>query len=404
MIAVHPALGLGADDAAERRHYGSGVLLYELWGGERSARNARLAVGALILIAIAIGASAPAPGASRVLFVSGCALAVTAWIAWAWRPLPEIATVVVLALIGVGGAAVVAAGGRGAVAALAFPLIGIAAAAERLPLRLATVVAGSAFASLLVGALVTQSGFLLVAALVVPPSGFIGGLAPRQHIARLEQAELLLAEAQRAKEEQARAAAFDERMRVAREIHDVLAHSLAALSIRLELVQALLVDGNAGAALAQVEWSQQLVAHGIAETREAVAALRADASPLTVALARLIDVYNHDSGLDASFSVEGEPRDLPVDTELTCRRITQEALTNARKHAPGALVTARIAYHPSEVQLLVRTIGGSGPSSMSDDGGGYGIAGMRERAELLHGTLAAGQVNGGWEVELCIPA
>ena len=244
MIHVHPPLGLGADDADERRHYGLVVVLYELWGDERSARKTRLAVGALILIAIAIGATAPASGASRVVFVAGLAVAVAAWIAWASRPLPEVATVVVLALIGIGGAAVVAAGGRGAVAALAFPLIAVAAAAERLPLRLAALVAGSAFASLLVGALVTQSGFLLVAALVVPPSGFIGGLAPRQHIARVEQAELLLAEAQRAKEEQARAAAFDERMRVAREIHDVLAHSLAALSIRLEVVHALLAGGT----------------------------------------------------------------------------------------------------------------------------------------------------------------
>ena len=95
------------------------MVLYELWGDERSARKARLAVGTLILIAIAIGATAPAADASRVVFVAGLAVAVAAWIAWASRPLPEIAAVVVLALIGIGGAAVVAAGGRGAVAALA---------------------------------------------------------------------------------------------------------------------------------------------------------------------------------------------------------------------------------------------------------------------------------------------
>jgi signal transduction histidine kinase len=404
LIHLHPRLDLRPDDARERRHYGSVVVLYELWGDERSARRPRLAVGALILVAIAIGATAPATGASRVVFVVGLAVAVGAWIAWTSRPLPESATVVALALIGVGGTAVVAAGGRGAVAALAFPLIAVAAAAERLPLRLAAVVAGSAFAALLVGALVTRSGFLLVAALVVPPSGFIAGLAPRQHIERVEQAELLLAEAQRAKEEQARAAAFDERMRVAREIHDVLAHSLAALSIRLEVVHALLAEGNASDGLAQVEQSQQLVAQGIAETRDAVAALRADAAPLIVELARLVDGYSHENGFEASFSVEGEPRQLPADTEFACRRITQEALTNARKHAPGALVTARLAYRPSEVRLLVRTVGGSGPGRMSHDGGGYGIAGMRERADLLHGILSAGPVDGGWEVELCIPA
>src|SRR4051794_4644812 len=404
LIHLHPSLGLRSDDGDERRHYGCGVVLYKIWGDERSARKTRLAVGALILIAIAIGATAPGSAGSRAVFIAGLAVAIAAWIAWASRPLSEIATAVVLALVGVGGAAVVAAGGRGAVAALGFPLIAVAAAAERLPLRLAALVAGSAFASLLVGAIVTRSGFVLVAALIVPPSGFIAGLAPRQHIARVEQAELLLAEAQRAKEEQARAAAFDERMRVAREIHDVLAHSLAALSIRLDVVHALLADGNAAAALVQVEQSQQLAAQGIAETREAVAALRSDAAPLTVELARLVDAYSHDSGLEASFSAEGEPRGLPADTELACRRITQESLTNARRHAPGALVTARLVYRPAEVRLLVRTVGASGLSGMSNDGGGYGIAGMRERAEMLHGRLTAGPVSGGWEVELCIPA
>lgn len=379
-------------------------MLYELWGDERAARKTRLAVAALIVIAIAIGASAPAGDASRVVFAVGLAVALGVWLAWTFLRAGAVATAVELALISVGGTAVVAAGGRGALAALAFPLIAVAAAAERLPMRLAGLVAGSACLSLLVGAAVSESGLLLVAALVVPASGFLAGLAPRQHIERAEQAELLLAEARRAKEEQARAAALGERLRVAREIHDVLAHSLAALSIRLEVVQVLLADGDAGAAQTQLEQSQQLVAQGIAETREAVAALRTDAPPLTVELARLVDAHSRDSGFEASFTVEGEPRELPADTELACRRIAQEALTNAHKHAPGAAVAARLAYHPSEVRLLVRTAGGSGSSRMSNDGGGYGIAGMRERAELLHGRVRAGEVEGGWEVELCIPA
>src|SRR4051794_39509708 len=158
LIHLHPSLGLRADDGDERRHYGCGVVLYEIWGDDRSARKTRLAVGALILIAIAVGATAPGTAPSRAAFVAGLAVAVAASIAWASRPLSEIATVLVLALVGVGGAAVVAAGGRGAVAAIAFPLIAVAAAAERLPLRLAALVAGTAFASLLVGAIGTRSG------------------------------------------------------------------------------------------------------------------------------------------------------------------------------------------------------------------------------------------------------
>src|SRR4051794_4203026 len=149
LIRLHPSLGLRADDGDERGHYGCGVVLYELWGDERSARKARLAVGVLILIAIVIGATAPVTAASRAVFVAGLAVAIAAWIAWASRPLSESATVVVLSLVAVGGAAVVAAGGRGAVAALAFPLIAVAAAAERLPPPLAGPVARRAFAALL---------------------------------------------------------------------------------------------------------------------------------------------------------------------------------------------------------------------------------------------------------------
>ena len=117
-------------------------------------------------------------------------------------------------------------------------------------------------------------------------------------------------------------------------------------------------------------------------------------------------LYSRDSGLEASFTVEGEPRELPADTELACRRIAQEALTNARKHAPGA------AGHGAASPTTRPKCGCSseppaapGPSRMSNDGGGYGIAGMRERAELLHGRLyAPARSSGGWEVELCIPA
>ena len=98
-------------------------------------------------------------------------------------------------------------------------------------------------------------------------------------------------------------------MRIAREVHDVLAHSLAALSITLEVTHALLADErDPDAALVQVERSQQLVTQGIAETRQAVAALRAEVAPLPIEIARLVDDYGRETGSDTSFSSEGEPR------------------------------------------------------------------------------------------------
>src|SRR4051794_646744 len=381
------------------------VMLSDLWGDARAARKARLAVGALIVAAVAIGMTAPAMDASGVAFLLGFSVAILGWLAWTLLPSRLETTVVALAAISLGGSILVASGGRGAAAAAAFPLIAVAAATERLPLSFAFLVAAIAFVSLLAGGLIAGSSLTLVLALVVPLAGLIAGLAPRQHVARLEQAELLLAESQRATEEQARAAALDERLRIAREVHDVLAHSLAALSITLEITHALLADEREpDAALVQVERAQQLVTQGIAETRQAVAALRADVAPLPVEIARLVEDYGRETGSDASFCSEGKPRPLLPEAELACRRVTQEALTNARKHAAGAHVLAGLEYGTSEVRLLVRSEGGLLSTHPSAHSRGYGIAGMRERAQLLEGRLTAGEVEGGWQVELRIPA
>ena len=117
-----------------------------------------------------------------------------------------------------------------------------------------------------------------------------------------------------------------------------------------------------------------------------------------------MDDYGRQTGSDTSFSSEGEPRRLPPEAEFACRRVAQEALTNARKHSAGAHVLASLEYGPSEVRLLVRSEGGLLSTQPPDASGGYGIAGMRERAQLLEGRLTAGEVKGGWQVELRIPA
>src|SRR6478752_1126862 len=132
----------------------AGVRLYELWSDERAARKTRLAVAALIVAAIGIGATVPEDATSRLAFAAGLAVALAAWVAWALLRAGDVATVIELALIGIGGTTMVAVSGRSAVAALAFPLIAVAAAAERLPIRLAILVAATAAVSLLLGALV----------------------------------------------------------------------------------------------------------------------------------------------------------------------------------------------------------------------------------------------------------
>src|SRR5437773_9253009 len=139
--------------------------------------------------------------------------------------------------------------------------------------------------------------------LAVPAVGLVVcwlvGLVRRQIEERAEQAQLLLAETQLAREEQARAAALAERARIAREIHDVLAHALAALSVQLETADALLESGRTEQARATVGRARQLTREGLAETRRAISALRGDALPLPALLSSLVEGYTADTGAAA---------------------------------------------------------------------------------------------------------
>src|SRR6478672_13068065 len=195
-------------------------------------------------------------------------------------------------------------------------------------------------AALLVGgpALPAVAGytFALAAALLL-------GLNRRQYMARVEQADLLLAQAERARREQARAAALEERTRIARDIHDVLAHSLGALAVQLDVTEALLDDG-ADIALVHthVEQARRLAVDGLTEARRAVTALREDTPPLPMLLDGLIARYRADSGAPAQLHVTGIPRTLPSDSALAAYRTAQEAISNARKHAPHAAVTLNL--------------------------------------------------------------
>lgn len=104
-------------------------------------------------------------------------------------------------------------------------------------------------------------------------------------------------------------------------------------------------------------------------------------------------------------SVAGERRQLTAEASQTVRRVAQEALTNTRKHAPGAVVTVRLEYQPDTVALEVRDSGGRRPAGeLAVSGSGYGLVGMRERAELLGGTLEAGPDEEGFVVNLRVPA
>ncbi len=231
----------------------------------------------------------------------------------------------------------------------------------------------------------------------------LGGGNIRQTELRAEQAELLLAQTQRSHEEQLRVARLEESTRIARDIHDVLAHSLAGLAIQLEATDALLAQGTDTETVRErVLRAHALAREGLQETRRAVGALRGDpVLPAPDAIAALVGQYEGEVRL----SVTGEPVASPARWGETVMRVVQEALTNIRKHAPGAEVSVTVAAGQSavEVSIVNRALSPVRESALAGSGGGYGLRGMRERAAQLGGTLTAGPTAEGWSVTLYLP-
>lgn len=154
---------------------------------------------------------------------------------------------------------------------------------------------------------------------------------------------------------------------------------------------------------AAIARNRRLVVEGLEETRRAVRALRAEPVALDDQLAALAD------GEGAVCRLTGTARRLPPAVGMAFLRVAQEALTNARKHAPGAQVMVDLAYGEGSTGLEVANAaahgcGGEPAGELAATGGGYGLHGMRERVELLGGTFSAGPEGDGWRVEAEVPA
>lgn len=240
------------------------------------------------------------------------------------------------------------------------------------------------------------------------------GLGRRAQLLRARTAERLLAETRRANNEEAHAAALAERSRIAREIHDVLAHSLSALTVQLEAADALLTRGtDTDKAHGYVVKARHIAREGLTETRRAIAALREDTPPLRSMLHALAEEYETYTGSTATVitvPADCDPTGLQPDAALALYRTAQESLTNARKHAPGAPVEVSLTCAPSAsasgsaIELTVTNQAATRPvTALAESGGGYGLAGLKERAELAGGTFEAGPCDAGWRVRLRIP-
>jgi signal transduction histidine kinase len=210
------------------------------------------------------------------------------------------------------------------------------------------------------------------------------------------------AELEATREAHVLAAALGERQRLAREIHDVLAHSLSALSLQLEATKLLARDHGDDEVEDAIERAHGLAKSGLDEARQAVATLRDDELPGPDRIGALAESFEDDAQVPCRVSVAGAPRELAPEARLAVYRVAQEALTNVRRHALPERVDVQLAYERDGVRLAVEDFGTRANGAWN--GGGYGLTGMRERAELLGGRLAATPTPSGFRVELWIPA
>lgn len=225
-------------------------------------------------------------------------------------------------------------------------------------------------------------------------------------VRELQSARLLRLVAE-TRDAELRAASLAERQRLARDMHDVLAHSLSGLVLHLEGARLLAAAQPDGERIATaLDRAHQLARSGLDEARQAIGMLRGDELPGPGRLAALTSAFETDTGIRCQFSASGEPRELGSAVKLALYRVTQEALTNVRKHARPDLVTVRLDYERSDVSLSVEDFadGHRAEPVPVADSGGYGLTGMRERAEVLGGTLTARGTGRGFLVALRVPA
>ena len=278
-------------------------------------------------------------------------------------------------------------------------------AAHRLDFVPALLVAGVAVAAecVVVGLRVDEpEGAVISITASVIPWFLVMRLIVRLHDGR-ERAEQLVEELRESRAAHAESAAVAERGRVTRDMHDVLAHSLSALALQLEGTRLLAADRESDPEVIEaIAQAHRLAADGLAEARDAIAALRGEELPGPERLEQLAEAYPG----ACRVTVVGTPHELRSEARLAVYRTAQEALTNVLRHSAADRVELLLAYEPDATRLVVQDHGPGAPvlAGPGSPGGGYGLTGMRERAELLGGRLSAEPAADGFRVELWLPA
>jgi signal transduction histidine kinase len=374
---------------------------------------------AAVVISAEQGRPAPGLAGTRLGIAAAlavCVLAAMAGLSPRWAERGDAAQALVIGLLAGGGVALAALQPHGATGLAAALAVWIAAV--RLPFRAAAAVTGAVTAALATAVALTQHPAVQPAVAVTLFCLLLAvtGLFIRRSRESQYQTELLMAQLQDARDAEAAAAALAERGRIAGELHDVLAHALSGLAIQLQGARKLADAEGASAGLrAALCRSADLAREGLTEARQAVGALRGGRLPGVAQLPGLVDGFRRDTGSDVRLIIEGDPRPLPADADLALYRGAQEALTNAARYAPGAAAAVTVRYQPGRTVLTVANGACPGPSPgaaagrageglLAGAGGGHGLEAMRARAQRAGGTACSGPHDGGWLVELEVPA
>ena len=296
---------------------------------------------------------------------------------------------------------------------LVFAVLAAARAGDRIAARLALVAGWVVFLWLpaalgITGAPTVLGALAITAWLLVLLAGAEGMRLRRERVT----------EAQRARKLQADRQADEERLRIARELHDVLAHSISLINVQSG-VALHLIDQQPDQARTALAAINDASAEALREVRSVLGVLRGSGEQPprapTAGLARLDDLVSRTeaAGVAVAVEISGEPRGLPASIDLAAFRIVQESLTNIIRHAQSRRATVTLTYGGTELTVQVdddgrgfdgSRSGGASGEGEAGDGTGSGIAGMRERATALGGSLDAGPSPvGGFRVRARLP-